>query len=387
MVQTRPLESGKTLGGMRMTTSPEDGIDVVVVEHGGLREITATALPHAGEDLASLLLRLSRVWGDLGAEFLIMRVFGNSDAFPSCTKTLREFYGPIDWPVVHIQGGSCFGQEVAGIQVHAVADVRVDTIRSDGRPVGRVFEDDFARYCVLGNLHSSDPSRSRETQTRDTIEQMMEVLDSAGMDIHNLARTWFFIDDILGWYPAFNRVRSEIYSAEGVFDRYVPASTGIGGCNPGGTAVLASALGVQGKEAGVTVREIPSPLQCPAVDYGSSFSRAAELVTPDCRSVFVSGTASIDSEGVSANQGDVDAQIAHTLEIVGAILKSRKMDFTDVTRGNAYFKDPAGATFLERHGSRHGLPASRVVISHCDVCRDDLLFELEVNAVKAEEAV
>jgi enamine deaminase RidA (YjgF/YER057c/UK114 family) len=367
-------------------TSTEDGIDVVFLEHGGLREIIATALPRAGDDLASLLHRLGRVWRDLGAELLIMRVFGSSDAFPSCTKILRELFGPMDWPLVCVQGGSCFGQDVAGIQLHAVAGSRVDTIRIDGRPVGRVFEDDFARYCVLGNLQSSDPSRSREIQTSDTIEQMMGGLTSAGMDIHNLVRTWFFIDDILGWYPAFNRVRSEIYSAEGVFDRYVPASTGIGGCNPHRTAVVASALGVQGKEEGVTVREIPSPLQCPAVDYGSSFSRAAELVTPDCRSVFVSGTASIDPEGVSANQGNVDAQIAHTLEIVGAILKSRKMDFTDVTRGNAYFKDPAGATFLERHGSRQGLPASRVVISHCDVCRDDLLFELEVNAVRVEEA-
>ncbi|MCJ7630099.1 MAG: hypothetical protein MUO50_17125 [Longimicrobiales bacterium] len=369
-----------------MTVSTEDGIEVVFVEHGGLREIFATALPQSGDDLESLLHRLRRAARDSWGEILEMRVFGTIDAFASCTKVLQELYGHIDWPLVYVQGGGRFGSEVAGIQLHAVADSTVETIRLDGWIVGRVFEDDFARYCVLGNLQSSDPSRSRERQTQDTIEQIMGGLASAGMDIHNLVRTWFFIDDILGWYPAFNRVRSEIYSTEGVFDRYVPASTGIGGCNPRGAAVVASAVGIQAKEERVTVRAIPSPLQCPAVDYGSSFSRAAEVVTPDCRSVFVSGTASIDPQGATANLGDLDAQVAHTLEIVGAILKSRKMDFADVTRGNAYFKDSARAISLEHHGSRHGLPLSRVVISQSDVCREDLLFELEINAVRVKEA-
>ena len=215
------------MGGVGTLT--EDGIDVVLVEHGGLTEIFATALPHAADDLASLLHRLRRVLQDYRGEFLEMRIFGTVGDLASCTRLLRELYGPIDWPLTYIQGASCFGDAVAGIQLHAVAGASVDTLRRDGLPVGRVFEDDFARYCVLGNLQSSDPPRPRERQTRDTIGQLNGSLASAGMDIHNIVRTWFFIDDILGWYPAFNRVRSEIYAAEGVFDRYVPASTGIGG--------------------------------------------------------------------------------------------------------------------------------------------------------------
>lgn len=369
-----------------MTTSTEEGIDVVFVEHGGVREIFATALPDALEDLASLHHRVRRVLDDSKGEVLELRVFGTIDAFASCTEVLRDLYGDIDWPLVYVQGKNCFEGELAGIQLHAVAGTAVETIRGDGWPIGRVFEDEFARYCVLGKLQSSDPFRSRERQTQDTLEQMMGGLAAAGMDIHSIARTWFYIDDILGWYRDFNRVRSEIYSTEGLFGRYLPASTGIGGCNPHNTAVVASALGIQAKGEGVTVREIPSPLQCPATDYGSSFTRAAEVVTPDSQSVFVSGTASIDPEGATAHLGDVDAQVAYTLEIVGAILKSRNMDFLDVTRGNAYFKDPAGAVSLKENASRHGLPVSRVVVSQNDVCREDLLFELEIDAVRVEEA-
>jgi len=369
-----------------VTTSTEDGIDVVFVEHGGIREIFATAFPDALGDLASLHHRVRQVLHDSGGEVLEMRVFGTVDAFPSCTEVLRELYGTIDWPLVYVQGDNCFGGEVAGIQLHAVAGTAVETIRRDGWPIGRVFEDEFARYCVLGRLQSSDPSRSREQQTLDTLEQMMGGLAAAGMDIHSIVRTWFYIDDILGWYQDFNRVRSEIYSAEGLFGRFLPASTGIGGCNPHNTAVVASALGIQAKEEAVTVREIPSPLQCPALEYGSSFTRAAEVVTPDSRSVFVSGTASIDPEGATAHLGDVDAQVAFTLEIVSAILKSRNLNFLDVTRGNAYFKDRAGASSLKEYASRHGLPLSRVVVSQNDVCREDLLFELELDAARVEEA-
>jgi len=369
-----------------VTSSTEDGIDVVFVEHGGIREIFATALPDALEDLTSLHHRVRRVLDGSEGEVLELRVFGTLDAFPSSTEVLRELYGDIDWPLVYVQGENCSEGEVAGIQLHAVAGAAVETIRRDGRPIGRVFEDEFARYCVLGNLQSSDPSRSRERQTQDTLEQMMGGLTAVGMDSHSIVRTWFYVDDILGWYQDFNRFRSEVYSREGLFGRYLPASTGIGGCNPHNTAVVASALGIQAKAEGVTVREIPSPLQCPAIDYGSSFSRAAEMVTPGSRSVFVSGTASIDSEGATVHLGDVDAQVSYTLEVVGAILKSRNMDFLDVTRGNAYFKDPAGAATLRKHAERHGLPVSRVVVSQNDVCREDLLFELEIDAVRVEEA-
>jgi enamine deaminase RidA (YjgF/YER057c/UK114 family) len=209
---------------------------------------------------------------------------------------------------------------------------------------------------------------------------MVAGLATAEMDLHNIVRTWFFVDDILGWYRDFNRVRSEIYAEEGVFERYLPASTGIGGSNPQNTAVVASVLAMQAKAEGVAVREIPSPLQCPAIDYGSSFTRAAEVVTPGVRTVLVSGTASIDPEGATVHVGDVDAQVAYTLQIVEAILKSRGMDFEDVTRGNAYFKESAGAATWGQRASRLGLPLSRVVVSKNHVCRDDLLFELEVDA-------
>ena len=367
-----------------MTTALEDGLHSVVGEHGGVREVFATALPHGSEGSAPLLQRLHGVVTDSRSEILELRVFGALEAFPSFAETLRTLFGDIDWPLVFIQGEDCSGEDIAGIQLHGVAGTTVETIIEDGRPIGRVFEDEFARYCILGNLHSFDSSRSRDRQTEDTFELIGAGLAGAGMNLHSIVRTWFFLDDILGWYQAFNQVRSDLYSKEGLFDRYLPASTGIGGSNPQNAAVVASVFAMQAKEEGVSVHEIPSPLQCPSMDYGSSFSRAAEVTTPDSRSIFVSGTASIDPDGASVHLGDVNAQVAHTLEIVEAILRSRGMDFSDVTRGNAYFKNSAGAVSLKNHALRHGLPVSRLVVSQNDVCREDLLFELEIDAKRAD---
>jgi enamine deaminase RidA (YjgF/YER057c/UK114 family) len=322
----------------------------------------------------------------LEAEILEMRVFGATEIVRDCNEALLGQFGRVDWPVTYVYGDRCAGGAVAGIQVHAISGVSVASVCLGGSVIGRVFEDDYARYCVLGDLHCSERSRSREAQAHDTFENMEEGLALAGMDLGCVVRTWFFISDILEWYPLFNAVRTEIYAAKGIFERYVPASTGIGGRNPGHLAVVAAALAMKAKDDDVVVREIPSPLQCSARDYGSSFSRAAEVSSPGFRSVWVSGTASIDPDGRTMHVGDVQAQIGRTLEVVEAILQSRGMEFAHVMRGNAYFKHPKDVELLSGYGRHHELPTGRVVASQADICRDDLLFEIELHAAKSTKS-
>jgi enamine deaminase RidA (YjgF/YER057c/UK114 family) len=209
---------------------------------------------------------------------------------------------------------------------------------------------------------------------------MEEALKGQGMELTDLARTWFFLHHILGWYKEFNGARTRIYQDRGIFQGYVPASTGIGGRNHRGSALLSSALAVKAGDSDTRVREVLSPLQCSAGDYGSSFSRAAELQSQQSRRLFVSGTASIDPRGDTAHAEDVKAQIGLTFQVVEAILASRDMGFSDVVRGNAYFKDAADALALGPALESHGLAPEQVVVSRNTVCREDLLFEMEVEA-------
>ncbi|HSW30537.1 MAG TPA: hypothetical protein VLH75_13710 [Longimicrobiales bacterium] len=369
-----------------MKAPPASGIDIASVSHGGIVEFFATVLPEPESGLSSPLQRVSERLRDEGAELLEVRVFGTLAAAPVTETELSRTFGPVDWPVTWVEGADCSGGEVAGIQIHAVRGAPVRTLALGDTPVGRVFEDAHARHLVLGNVQPPQAGQDPRAQAAAAFRRMEEALALGDMDLHHVVRTWFFLDDILGWYSGFNATRAALYQARGIGERYLPASTGIGGKNTRGTAMAACLRAMQPKGKSASVRAIPSPLQCAALAYGSSFSRAAEATTPDLRAILVSGTASIDSQGNTMHIGDVEAQVGRTFEVVEAILESRGVGFRNVIRANAYFKRPGDATALPPFLDRHGLPPSRVIVSRNDVCRDALLFELELEAVTGDAA-
>ena len=137
-----------------------------------------------------------------------------------------------------------------------------------------------------------------------------------------------------------------------------------------------------GKTDQVKIQAVNSPLQNPALDYKSSFSRAVELKFPTHRNLLISGTASIDPVGKTAHPDNPEKQIRLTMEVVKAILESRNMDWGDLFRGIAYFKDMNYLPIYCRVAEELGIPRFPLAVSHADVCRDDLLFEIEVDAVK-----
>jgi hypothetical protein len=164
----------------------------------------------------------------------------------------------------------------------------------------------------------------------------------------------------------------------------VPASTGIGASNPSGTALVTAVLGIKAKNENVKIQAVPSPLQCSAIDYKSSFSRAVEAELSDHRRLYVSGTASISPRGETIHIGDPRKQIACTMEVVKAILNSRNMDWSNTTRGIAYFKNGVDTGLLAEYCRDHGLPPLPIAISQSDICRDDLLFEIELDAISVK---
>jgi len=298
---------------------------------------------------------------------------------------LQRECGEIQWPVTWIEGYGRSGKALTGTQVYAISGTAVEPVELGGRSVGGVFEDEHVRYCLLSDLRPSDTTRSRAEQARAAFEMIEDALGLAGMDFSNVVRTWLYIDEILDWYDEFNNVRSKFFEERGVFDGIVPASTGIGVANPAGAALVAEAFAVSGKQNDVHVQPVASPLQCPAIDYKSSFSRAVEIVLPDHRRVYVSGTASIDADGATVYVGNVERQIARTIEVVYAILESRGLGWDDTSRAIAYFRDMDDAPLLDKYCAEHQLPQLPIAVAHGDICRDDLLFEIEVDAIKERQ--
>jgi enamine deaminase RidA (YjgF/YER057c/UK114 family) len=357
------------------------GFDLTTAEHDGVAELHLSVRPLPGETPAETVTRLTQLIKEHKAVIIRQEVFGSLTAYDEVLQTLRRGLGDICWPVTFVEGGSCGTGALAGMHVLALIGAAVETVTMAGQPVGRAYCDAFARHLVLGDLRPADLALSKPEQARLGYEKLEAALAAGGMGMPNLARTWLFLDDVLSWYGPFNGVRTRFYQEHGVFDRMVPASTGVSGSNVQGAALVVGAWAAQPLREGFSMREVASPKQCPAPCYGSSFSRAVELLTPDLQRLMVSGTASIEPGGASVGGNDAEAQIDLTMEVVRAILVSRELDFPDVSRATAYFKRAEDVRLFENWRRRHGLESWPLVSTVADICRDELLFEIEVDAL------
>lgn len=337
--------------------------------------------PVGNETPHEMFRRLSDFLKSYNAAVMRQAIFGDVSYYRESIDALASLCGPIEWPVTWIQGGSCTEAKLAGTIVKAVSGADISRIQIDGKPVGSIIESRHARFCHLADIHAADISAPNNVQTEAMFEQMRTALAAADMQMTDIVRTWFCLDEILNWYNDFNTVRTSIFRKYGVFDKVVPASTGIGGTNASGAAIIADALAVTPRNNSVRFFSVPSPLQCPAIDYGSSFSRAAELTLPDFRYLYISGTASIDPDGQTMHVGDMNKQVDQTFQVINAILQSRGMAFSDVTRGIAYCRNREDAAVYEQYCHAHGYENLPVIIAHSTVCRDNLLFELQVDSV------
>jgi enamine deaminase RidA (YjgF/YER057c/UK114 family) len=358
-------------------------VNVGTFTHAAHAEYIVTATLPEGGSPGDLFARCAEVLTERDARVVSQDVFGieRDDAL---SFELGRTFGGCSWPVTWLTEDTDKG--LAGVQLWAVSGKVPTPIWVDGSLVGSVFEDADWRYCRLSGVLPNNLSEPKENQARAVFNKMDVALGAIGMDYGHVVRTWFYNDDILSWYGAFNEVRSDFYREQNVFNHLVPASTGVGGKNTAGAALVGGLLAVEPAHPDTQVSAIPSPLQCPALNYGSSFSRAVELVSPTCRRVYVSGTASIGPDGTTEGIGDVSGQIERTIGVVAAILESRGMNWTDVIRGLAYFKNESDSAAYARYCESNQVADMPVLVVRNRICRDDLLFEIEVDAVQTRKA-
>ena len=355
---------------------------IKAVPRDGYQELYVTAAPLPGQDFATLLQDVFRELDARGASVVSHEMFGVArDEGQAAFDRLEAEQGPLSWPVLWIEEGAEAVPPAVATQLWAVSGLDVSPVRHQDRIIGVRYEDATAEYCRLGGILPVDNSRTKGEQARSVFDQMETGLEEVGMDFHDVLRTWFYNDKITSWYAEFNEVRDTMFSRWRVFDGLVPASTGVGGRNAFGAALTAGLIAVKAKTGSVQRRPLPSPLQCPALDYGSSFSRAVELEADDHRRIYISGTASIAPEGHTVFIDDVEGQIAKTMEVAHAILESREMDWKDVCRFIAYFKDAQDFDLFPRYCEAQGICDMPVAYVKDDICRDDLLFEVELDAI------
>ena len=352
---------------------------------GPARELVLTERSLPGEPPVAVLSRLARGLHKAGARIIGLMLFGSLDAGAGIEAALRAALGETEWPMLWIEGAGCHCAPLAGAQAFALAGGEIERVIVGGRAVASRYRLGRAELCWVGESLPNDPGASPGAQTTQAFRALEKTLLASGFGLRDLVRTWCYNHDLLAWYPEFNHARTGLYREIDFRLGATPASTGVSAANRAGAALVLAGLAVRPLSGGPVARPLASPLQCPAPDYGSSFSRAVELDLGATRRVIISGTASIEPGGATAWRGEAWNQIDLSLRVVEAILRSRGMGWSDATRGIAYFKSrelaPAFDLWCERQGWRN----PPVVRLHCDICRDDLLFELELDAEVATD--
>ena len=130
------------------------------------------------------------------------------------------------------------------------------------------------------------------------------------------------------------------------------------------------------------IEQMTNARQEDAFLYGSAFSRGAYMEQTDVASIQLSGTASIDEQGRSQHVDDTRKQIILTLENVQALIAQKGMTLQHICDANIFIKQAEDAEIYREVADQFGLNDLPGIIINTDVCRDDLLFEIDATIVK-----
>lgn len=302
-----------------------------------------------------------------------------------------------DTPLSVIQGQPTWGEGIAGALLHAMpaSVAQVETLRIHATPVGRSWSTATNDYLVLqldgmtGQASSADAHGLR-LQADSLFDMTATLLAERGFAFSNVARTWFYIRDILQHYRTFNAVRDNTYARFGLMPKppapiWLPASTAIRGAPTNGAALIGDILAVKAANQ-IPVERLSNPGQKEAFDYGAAFARAALIQERDVDVIQVSGTASIGEDGTTLYPDDGAAQIACTLDKLEALLATASARLDHVVTANVFVKDAALIKLFHTIAKQRGLCNFPGVPVVADVCRDDLLFEIDAEVVVPKSA-
>ena len=249
-----------------------------------------------------------------------------------------------------------------------------------------------ARELPSGTPDGIDQASPLQQASTAAYAQIFSLLEAEGYP--HLWRVWNYLSDIndasdgLERYRQFNVGRHQAFEAQGRLNvQAVPA---------------ACALGTRDSEVPLSIaflaaREMPlvieNPRQVAAYDYPATygprsptFARAALAQLPGQSILFISGTASIIGHA-SVHPGDVQAQTRETLVNIQALLEeairvgeSSAWHLRDLSY-RAYLRHATDYAAVQAVLSEHLGAEARIEFFQADVCRTELLVEIEAVGV------
>jgi enamine deaminase RidA (YjgF/YER057c/UK114 family) len=278
------------------------------------------------------------------------------------------------------------------VEVHSIAGDEIDKIayKRFGNNPYVLLENNDGRFLFAGGFQSDITGKSIGQQSVDVFRQVGECLEQAHFPVDSIIRQWNYIEQITcieegsQRYQSFNNARSDFYD-KGAWPNGYPAATGIG-ANLGGVVVdLDAAIFAS---PGSYASPVDNPLQIAAHTYSGKvlktagrkaatpkFERAKSITFGNRRLVYISGTAAIRGEN-SLHEAGLERQLCITMENIARLTGKARLIILRV-----YLKNKADYALAERLIKEYRLP---IPVSYmcADVCRDELLIEIEGIAIE-----
>jgi len=373
----------------------------VEVTRPGLREFFAVCVPHdtiGTRDAATQAREVYRALASWLHEQAAMgvqeRILGNLAHRETIIAERQRLLGAEDdsqpWVASFVEGTPCDREGLAGVQLYAVAGPACTPIYYDRSLCGVAFEHQDARHVHLTGISGAGNAATRREEAQAMLARANAVLQATGCSYADVVRTWICLADILQWYDEFNPVRSALYSqfveSRQTDSSWPPASTGIEGRAPGGAHCLMDLFAISGPgRRDVSVEALRNPRQSEAYGYGSAFSRGMAVTFDNLETVYVSGTAAVDEEGRSACIGDIRGQVNYTLDNIVSLLSTRHMTLDDFVSSTIFIKQGHSTEIVRELIEERGKSLANGVYVVADICRPELLFEVDGTAVRVSD--
>lgn len=244
-------------------------------------------------------------------------------------------------------------------------------------------------FLFAGGFQGDVINYGIEQQSTEVFRMMRQVMKKEGFPVNSIIRQWNYIEQITGYdgtdqhYQSFNNIRSDFYSRADWSNGY-PAATGIG-ANLGGIVIDIDAAVFTDSDCYAT--PIDNKLQVAAHAYSEQvlelarekkttpkFERAKSMTFEGRELIYISGTAAIRGEESLHGVG-LEPQLHITMENIAELIGRASLRMLRV-----YLKD---RSFYEEAKTLLNAYELNIPISYmwADVCRDELLIEIEGIAI------
>lgn len=403
------------------------GCNYSLMEDAGVTLFSAVISPDSEGDRSArvmsaiqrldVLLRRERMEGSVVGQTVFLRDIGDKLLM---RRLLLEYYGDNLPVITYVPQTPCEDDDLFLFEVLAMKGNtrRVKIIRQGEQSV--TVDIAGVSFGFFGELtpEAETDADGAFAQSIGAFDRMRVVMKENGFAVSDLLRTWLYQGGIVRpegatqRYKELNRARTDFFRGVRFLEDFIPrgksgilypASTGIGadGLNikMSGIALLTevsdakkTADGTDAPKQKIVTVPLENPGQTPAFDYGKvyspespKFSRAMAVVTGESCNVFISGTASIvDSE--TKFVGDPAAQTRQTIENIRALISAENLARHGIDGFDAGLENLAAVRVYVKRKEDYStirticeeiFGGTPIIFTLADVCRDDLLVEIE----------